>query len=306
MKYAGFLYQSTSNLGDQIQSIATEQFLPVIDARVDRDYLNEVKLNEIHLIVMQGWFSHFPKRCFPPSESLKPVFFGFHISDWNNSWDHFLKPENLEFLRRHEPIGCRDRKTAEILSENSVNTFYSKCLTLTLPKRDKSPKNGKVFLVSTEGIPIPEHLRKGSVVVSQDVLEVWSEDLKFRMANELLNAYKENARLVITTKIHTAMPCIAMGIPVVFFGNPFDYRVSILNDLCVPINPFFKAKDLNYLPKILSKNLRIAKRIESIIQHRKMKLNMDNINWDPTPVDIEEEKISIIRRFKEMLNSATL
>ena len=304
MKYAGFIYQSSSNLGDPIQSIAAEQFLPKIDTRVDRDLLHEVKLDETHLIIIQGWFSHFPERCFPPSKSLKPIFFGFHISDWNDSWDYILKPENLEYLRNHAPIGCRDRKTADILSKYGVATFYSKCLTLTFPGREKTPKEGKVYLVNMHGIPVPEDLKKGAVVVSQDVSEVWSEDLKFRMAQELLKAYRENARLVITTKIHTAMPCIAMGIPVVFFGNPFDYRISVLEDLNVPIYPYFKARDLNYFPQFVSRNISFMKKMEPYIQTRKLKYKMGSINWDPMPVDIEAEKISIIRRFKEMLNIA--
>ncbi|WP_073095483.1 polysaccharide pyruvyl transferase family protein [Cyclobacterium lianum] len=47
--------------------------------------------------------------------------------------------------------------------------------------------------------------------------------------------YKRYATLVVTSRLHCALPCIAMGIPVIFFGNPLDYRVSIIGELGLKI-----------------------------------------------------------------------
>ena len=84
MKYASLRYPSASNLGDEIQSLATEQHLPRVDVRLDRDSLCLFKASEPHILVMQGWFSHSPQTCFPPSSSIVPVFIGFHLENYDH------------------------------------------------------------------------------------------------------------------------------------------------------------------------------------------------------------------------------
>jgi hypothetical protein len=53
---------------------------------------------------------------------------------------------------------------------------------------------------------------------------VVTDDQKFALAERYLNEYAD-ARLVITSRIHCALPCLAMGVPVIFinaFHNPVD------------------------------------------------------------------------------------
>ena len=45
-----------------------------------------------------------------------------------------------------------------------------------------------------------------------------SEDKKFEYADRLLKRY-ENARFVVTSRIHCALPCLAMGTPVLYVDN---------------------------------------------------------------------------------------
>jgi hypothetical protein len=54
---------------------------------------------------------------------------------------------------------------------------------------------------------------------------------KLKYAQDLIEFYRDNARLIITTRLHCALPCIAMGIPVVFFGDPTDFRTRIVKDI---------------------------------------------------------------------------
>jgi hypothetical protein len=252
MKYASLIYSTSSNLGDQIQSLAMEQFLPSVDAKFDRDYLREINNREKHLLIMQGWFSHFPDKCFPPPDSIIPVFFGFHITDWNESIEYFLRPQSIDYLKMHEPIGCRDKKTMEMLNEKGVNAFYSKCLTLTFPKRLKEPQQGKCFVVDVEKEILPEIISNNAIYVSRITNPIWGDEIKKLMAIKLLNLYRENASLVITKRLHCALPCIAMGIPVVFFGDTNDYRVSIIKDLGLPIYPL-PDKNKKYIQKNTSR-----------------------------------------------------
>ncbi|MEI6137654.1 MAG: polysaccharide pyruvyl transferase family protein [Mariniphaga sp.] len=301
MKNSTFSYGLSGNLGDQIQSLACEQFLTKIDKRFDRDALKEVTEEEKYMTIMQGWFSHTPERCFPPSASIVPVFYGFHIANQNDNINHFLNPASVSYFKQHQPIGCRDRKTMEMLINYGVDAFYSKCLTLTFPKREAEPQNGKVYLVDVENMKIPEAISKEAISVSHIVNPLWGEEIKYLMAKKLLNLYRDDARLVITKRLHCALPCIAMGIPVVFFGNPDDYRISIIKDLNIPINPIVLSKEnmpnqqsippkfpfLNFLRKIETKTLEED--------------DTSKIDWNPTSILFEEEKKEIISNLNRLI-----
>lgn len=275
IKFGLLKYDNEPNLGDEIQSLAALQFLPRVDAKFDRNNLTTAQATARHLLIMNGWFSQTPEKAFPPSDSILPLFVSFHIAGTNESLRHFLKPSSIEFFKKHEPIGCRDRKTMEMLRSKGVDAFYSKCLTITFPARQKEPKDGKVFLVDIDKrIPLPRHIRKGAVRVSHIVPPYISDETKFKLAQEILDMYRNEAKLVITTKLHCALPCIAMGIPVIFFGDPEDYRISVLRDLGLTINPYM-------LPK--NGILRLLNRFRLFI-------SAFRINWAPLPLRIEAEQ----------------
>ena len=298
MKFSSFKYNYSLNLGDNIQSLAAEQFLPQIDKKFDRDSLNSISEKKLYVIIMNGWFSHFPLKCFPPSDSILPIFIGFHISYGNDTEKHFLNSQCVNYLKCHEPIGCRDKRTMRLLAAKGVKVFYSKCLTLTFPKREIEPKNGKVFLVDANHIPIPQFLHKNAVITSHEIDDIWGDELKVLMAKKLLKIYKEQARLVITTRLHCALPCLAMGIPVIFFGNPSEDRISLLNDLNVKINT---------LPnKWITISYTILKRIhlENIFWKAATRL-FYNVDWNPQPICFEREKIKLITLTEKLLRNKT-
>ena len=43
-----------------------------------------------------------------------------------------LQGKNLEYLKEHEPIGCRDYYTVGLLKEKGIDAYFSGCMTLTL------------------------------------------------------------------------------------------------------------------------------------------------------------------------------
>jgi hypothetical protein len=290
MKYGGFSFLNLNNIGDQIQSIAAEQFLPQVDVRLNRDTLSTFTNKEQLLLIMNGWFSHTPERCFPPSKNIEALFWGFHVTDWNNSWEYVLKSQSLKYLKKNEPIGCRDQITMNRLKENGITSFYSKCLTLTFPKRTLDPKDGWNILVDAQHLPIPDKILSRSINLSHKVPNNLPEKMKFIYARYLLNLYKENARLVITTRLHCALPCIAMGIPVVFFGDENDYRISILKDLGLEIN-HIKLKD--------KKDYAAQTKHDLIFNYSDFQ---QKVNWNPVPLEFEDEKKKMINDFKAMLS----
>ena len=293
-----------SNIGDNIQSIATEQFLPIVDKRFNRDALNQVHENEKFLLIMNGWYTHMPEN-WPPSESIIPVFIGFHIAENKRVQELLLNDNSIDYFKKHEPIGCRDKKTAELLSDRGVKTYYSKCLTLTFPKREYEPQNGKVFLVDVEDIPIPKNLEQGSLSLTHIVPRFISDENKILIAKQILDKYKNEACLVITSRIHCAIPCIAFGIPVIFFGDPDDYRVSILKDLGIEI--YKKSKFLiiyNFLKraeKTVISNKFLWTIFHALSELFRYILINRKVNWNPEPVPIENEKAEVIKKTKETL-----
>ncbi len=286
MKYAGFKYCLSDNLGDQIQSLAAEQFLPSVNKRFDRDSLNQVSETEKYLLIMNGWFSESPKN-WPPSESIMPVYIGFHITEHYNTRHYFLNNKSIEHLKQYEPIGCRDKKTAQLLSEKGVKNYYSKCLSLSFPKRKSEPKNGKVFLVDVTHIFIPKNIRREAIKITHSVPRYYDNTIKLLMAKKLLEMYRTEARLIITSRLHCALPCIAMGIPVIFFGNPDDSRLNILEDIHLK----------TYIYKMPKS------RILRILKKRIFKFFPRKVNWNPDPISIESEKSKLIKRARNTIES---
>lgn len=288
MKYASFRYDTSVNLGDQVQSFAAEQHLPRVDLQINRDSLDKVSPDDPVSVIMNGWFSDKPEN-WPPSAGVNPLFFGFHMTWYNDAKDRFLEPDSVAYLKTQEPIGCRDSQTRDWLIEKGVDAFYSKCLTLTFPKRERTPENGKVFLVDVEYHPIAKHLRRRGLKVSQMTTPVFSDATKRQMMRELLTTYRDEASLVITSKLHCAMPCLAMGIPVVFIGRPDDYRTQILRDVGLTIQPY-------RLPKNRVKRLLKWAVFETLgLGYVRQDI------WNPQPLELEEKKAEIIGQLRTLI-----
>jgi len=134
MKNGLLIYQTNNksnlfNIGDYIQSLAAMQFYnKKIDVYVNRENLNIYKGEKLKLI-MNGWFMHEPKN-WPPSNDIDPLFVAFHINKLAEK--ELLSSKSIDYFKQHEPIGCRDLNTMNMLQKCGVNAYFSGCLTLTL------------------------------------------------------------------------------------------------------------------------------------------------------------------------------
>ena len=237
----GLLKYSTLNLGDEIQSIAASYFLPQIDFMVDRETLDmfEGNKDEIHKIILNGWYMHNPER-WPPSPSLLPLFISFHLTQGilpNSLFEltpseTLLNEENKEYLRAFSPIGARDLSTLELLERNQIESYFSGCLTLTLPENDENKVEDVIYLVDVDD-EIAAACRKynpGEIrIVSHVDFHLLNSTDRFNKAKKLLDCYK-TAKCVITSRLHAALPCLAMKTPVLLINTQEDqYRFSGLN-----------------------------------------------------------------------------
>lgn len=261
MKYGLLKYAENSqffNVGDNIQSLAAKQFLPKVDAYINREKLGAYEGESLKMI-MNGWFTHNAAH-WVPSEKINPLFVSFHIN--NTAAPLMLSEQGIAYLKKHEPIGCRDQYTADLLIEKGIKAYFSGCLTLTLDSYKvadsergddiyivdplygyttqrkvfrnyrsflRSILNGKILELGKRqkhlSNILTEDLLKDAIHVNQEPpANKYSNEEKFAMAEELLHKYAR-AKLVITSRIHCALPCLAMGTPVIFV-NGFETFVD--------------------------------------------------------------------------------
>ena len=261
MKYGLLKYEENKrffNVGDNIQSLAAKQFLPQVDIFINREKLAEYKGEKVKLI-MNGWFTHNVHNWIP-SDDIIPLFVSFHMN--NTAASHMLTKEGVEYLKKHAPIGCRDQYTADILNEKGIDAYFSGCLTTTLdsykvndsergddiyivdplysyPRKEKvfynfkwtikSILNGNVFKLNKKKKHlknfIEDSLLEEAIYINQEPpSNTYSHEQKFEMAEDLLEKYSK-AKLVITSRIHVALPCLALGTPMIFV-NGFDSFVD--------------------------------------------------------------------------------
>lgn len=147
MKYSLLSVQPESsiiNIGDYVQALASSQFLPSIDGFIEREKLNQYN-GDVTKMIMNGWFMHHPDN-WPPSENIKPLFVAFHINILAR--ESLLSDKSIAYLKRHEPIGCRDIYTRDLLIDKGINAYFSGCMTLTLGnKYNCEEKDGSVYFV---------------------------------------------------------------------------------------------------------------------------------------------------------------
>jgi hypothetical protein len=240
-RFALLRFEGTQNLGDEIQSIAAKQFLPRVDAWADRERLDEFRASKPHKIILNGWFLHRPEH-WPPSQALQPLVISFHltreiVSGSNVTMaapsDTVLRGSGLEFLRRHEPIGARDLDTLAQLQSAGVDAYFSGCLTLTLRATTPVKKRENVYAVDVSDDVFASMSRRyhGPIIrLIHGDFEL-KGPARFARAAYLLGRYAQ-ARSVVTTRLHCAMPCLAFGTPVLLIEAARDrYRFDGLRDL---------------------------------------------------------------------------
>jgi len=136
---------------------------------------------------------------------------------------------NLRYLIDHSPVGTRDLGTLELLQRHGVPSYFSACLTLTLERPQDAVRGDYVCANDVD----PEILRAIRSRTRRPVRRATNIDRltfgfgrRMRKAEKLLRLYA-GAACVVTSRLHCALPCIAMGTPVLLImGKKDDYRFS--------------------------------------------------------------------------------
>ena len=218
------------NIGDYIQSLAALQFLPKNCAPIliDRDTMQYYHGPKLKLII-NGWFRIKEGNRFA-SEQISPFYVSFHINK-----EKSVDIRMINHLKKYQPIGCRDYYTYTLLLKKGIKAYFSSCLTTTLdinyknviskreeiifidyifgkyPKADKYIKNLKAYNFTN------------ITYLSHNFFSNISHIERFEIAHNLLKKYAK-AKLVVTSRIHAALPCLALETPAILINKKYDYK----------------------------------------------------------------------------------
>jgi len=250
-------YKNSINLGDEIQSIAAlrlikkfykDEFNIYYINRdngdiYDKGYIrltnfDEFTHNKINCIY-NGWFDG-DYHTLPNKDTIKYLnilFISYHINEqeknknydilenskinFNSLYHQSLKP----FYDTYSPIYCRDLSTLNKLSSIGVNSLFSGCLTMTLARTRKIEdiKKNCIYIVDVNKKSydeIPRDIIEQAIHITH-ITDTKDNNTKFLEAEKLINIYS-NAKLVITSRLHVILPCLAFKTPCIMMFDEID------------------------------------------------------------------------------------
>lgn len=267
------------NLGDDIQSYAASCFIPKIDFLIRRERISAAKVSPGTKVIINGWYMHNTKY-WPPNQRITPLFISFHSRPYktNSKVEEYLNliigntrsgscldPKYFDYLARQQKIGCRDEFTCSSLRQIGIqDAYFSGCITLTLSSRKQRDHDRVVFVDPFSPLPVlnynpklwkrlPVKLRKKAIKLSHLCFEQNSSE-RLKMASEYIDCYSSSS-LVVTSRLHAALPCLALGTPVIFINpNHRPERLLGYESLLSPVSrdEFIEAANSNNLSKVIS------------------------------------------------------
>ena len=158
--------------------------------------------------------------CF--SDKIYPVFLGLSILTDS------LNVNDKKYLMKFSPIGCRDIHTLNIMKKNQIPAYLFGCMTMTFPRKwVKDEKKGNIYCIDVSSklwSYIPNSMKSRCRILSNAYNVKELTDSPENMARNLYSELIREAQLVITSRMHVALPCIAAGIPVIFAKDIYSYR----------------------------------------------------------------------------------
>jgi len=232
------------NSGEDVQVYAAAGWMP---------FLNEVRDKQN---AFQNFTGHYISNGCYGGMSFNVTEKDYEGIDKLSLLSVYFSKEGIEpaeqFLKKYteevHPFGCRSTSTDQIFKSKRIKSYFSACLTLTINiegaltagpdtprqwiKRDivRSPNGTRVqnkkYIIAVDVIDkgaVPAEVWKNPNLIefTANIPRWYAGDAKsliqrYEYSYKLLSAYANQAKLVITSRIHAALPATALGIPVVF------------------------------------------------------------------------------------------
>ncbi len=262
------------NLGDYYQSYAMRLILEELDLGQQIEEISKYELStydgEYIFLLMNCYDSltnqlRLVKSSYPISEKIIPCYVSYHLQSE-------LSSDVAAYLKKYEPIGCRDEFTMNNMRRKGIKAYLTGCVTALLPRTALVPsikEGGKIIFVDTPDslepfIPkewkgnIEYYSAKYSIVRTDGSASLSPSECKTvsTYAMKQLEYYRTQAAIIVTSRLHVASPCMAMGIPVILTCDNIDCRYTWIDKLL----PVYSRE------------------------------NFKDIDWHPAPVEYEKEK----------------
>ena len=267
MQLAAFSYAYSTNIGDEIQTLSATQYLPRVDLLIERDRLQWYRDTPPMFVIFNGWFTH--QLSWPPPDSISPLFVSFHASapetlitkDFTSYFKRY-EPIGCRSIATAEAFhkigvdayfsGCLTLtlkrrpvpRTDQIYAVDVENDLYSSVVPADVRERalhisHEWPSDDATLITKTawnaaylglRGIYKSSRARQ-MLLGATDKLNELRHTSRTSRAEEILKIYS-SAKLVITSRLHCALPCVAMGTPVILLrkGIESDPRFDGLRD----------------------------------------------------------------------------
>jgi hypothetical protein len=227
----GYISHSGTNIGDDFQAISAKRFLPKNTIPIDREFMVQFYYSRPVPTIVNGWFMYAksfwvmehltpPSKSWPPSLLIDPLLISMHIT--KEIHPVVFSVEGIDYLKKHGPVGARDYFTLSELQKRGIPSYFSGCITLTLDNPYKKRKE-IIYAVDVDQEVIDyikKHTHAQVVSVTHAVpgslLRKHSARLEY--AEGILKKYQQ-AKCVVTSRLHCTMPCLAFGTPVLFLGG---------------------------------------------------------------------------------------
>ena len=164
------------------------------------------------------------------SSQIIPIFVSYH-----NENNHLL-PYYSENLKNNSMIGCRDLYTRDKFIKSGIEAYFSSCLTTTLDIDYRIPENKRtnnIIFVDYQFGDYPKADKFLNSLKKYNFSNILHTNHKFnislshierlKLAKKLLSMYSR-AKLIVTTRIHGALPCLAFNTPVILINSIYDYK----------------------------------------------------------------------------------
>lgn len=241
----GAMRSIAHNIGEEIQWLAQERFLPRVDTLFFRDRLSRRHPKCPTKVIMNGWYTNRGDR-FLPHKMVEPLLISMYIHP--QCRDRFAKGKIRNFLIENGPVGCRDRDTEAYLNREGIPAYFSGCLTLTLQRNPNITGGGGYIIASGltdaqfEVLQRKAEGRERIIRMDRLVPQIFSISRRMEIAKAIL-AFYQNAKCIVTNKLHAALPALALETPVLLIEiDPHDSindpeRLSGNKELCHHIAP---------------------------------------------------------------------
>ncbi len=234
----GLFEYNTENIGDEVQSLAARRFLPRVDYYFDRDNIDGTQIgkDEVVKLIMNGWYTHHPENWPPKNSAIEPLLVSMHVEQDalnGEAAKAFSSAGSVEFLNTFGPVGARNYPTMEFLNSIGVESYFAGCITLTLNPADGVKKRDYILAVdvSDEVLKkIKSKTKRPVYAINTNRKKKLDRETRFLVSKFWLYLY-QSAHFVVTTRLHTMLPCIALGTPVIAISGRDPKRYAGLIDL---------------------------------------------------------------------------